>query len=68
MIFLYKGGEMPRLEAFGVWGYTPLIKGKFSTIVPVLVLYPLSAIMAFFLLKLYLFIYVLIPERNRSGG
>ena len=55
---------MPRLDAFGIWGSAPLIKGKSSAIVLVLVLnilfllldvYPLSAIMAFVLLKLFFF-------------
>ena len=55
---------MPRLEAFGIWGSAPLIKGKSSAIVLVLVLnmffllldvYPLFAIIAFVFLKLCLF-------------
>ena len=54
---------MPRLDAFGIWGSPPLIKGKSSAIMLVLVLniffllldvYPLSTIMAFVLLKLCL--------------
>ena len=74
MIFLYKGGEMPRLEAFGVSGSAPLIKGKFSAIVLVLVLniffllldvYPLSATMAFVLLKLCLF--YLCPDSSEES-
>ena len=65
---------MPRLDAFGIWGSTPLIKGKSSAIMLVIVLniffllldvYPLCAIMDFVLLKLCLF--YLCPDSSEES-